>query len=900
MNLLELVDAGDTAGVLRELEAMTPDQRAAYAPELAARREALITGPNWWMVEYNGNVHETARCTAELGCRTTPQAAAAWLAAHQLQPATPDWMLDVVNLYPTAWRIELVTQVVAQASPNPRAMWFPITEHLVRTTGCPVPTSDVFIQGWLLSRLMYPARMQPGHRLDWVQGANYLERLRNDEFTPLLLPLAVERPSVAILTVEPLTALAADGVIDRAVLINRVFADAAGADARRQADMLNELALTAEEHARTAPQRAELAELLLTQLLQDGTPNETGAPRAALRALGLAPDENAAFLRDHVAMLDLSSPVADYGQEILIALEEAGLLEADVLTETCERVLLRPEKKLVRAQLSWLDRIARRDPARAGRVLADAAMAFQHPDVALQERALKLIARHLRNADADVLPELRAAAAGISPGLADRAAEVLGAPEDAGSGVGAGQYTETLPAAPEPRSVPGPIETAAEVAQEVAAVLAHPDDVVAFERALDGLVRHARLGRGALAAALAPAVRREPQPRHTDHGFTRIDEDYSQVDLYDVAAAVCGDERRRWHIHLREDEVANPFIHIIPKIAEISPPGRMLQARLSEAIELVESGSQPSLLALPTVSTGAIDAAVLVERIAGFEASGADPAPVDLAQALLRVGPAPDGPVLRAAEKLRSGAGRRLARWLRNGGLPHRDSAPPQWPVSDPARRPLEEWRPVARPGPVTDPALPPVAAALIGLRRCTQWESGRAGPFWMAQLPHHRDEVAARAHLPLFGDTVAPFLADAGGPAGFAVHWHVADGLRSAADPLLMLAAQGQLDSALLGGLLQAMLRHRESEAKPVTATLHAATETGAHATVWSVLAAALPGLLRGTPVRGAGALLALAAECASRCGATGPIPEVDAVAGRKGSSQTIKNARLLRDALR
>ncbi|WP_254395473.1 hypothetical protein [Streptomyces sp. AC512_CC834] len=42
-------------------------------------------------------------------------------------------------------------------------------------------------------------------------------------------------------------------------------------------------------------------------------------------------------------------------------------------------------------------------------------------------------------------------------------------------------------------------------------------------------------------------------------------------------------------------------------------------------------------------------------------------------------------------------------------------------------------------------------------------------------------------------------------------------------------------------------------------------------------MLEPALPALLRGTPVRGAGALLALAVECASRSGAKGGIPEVE-----------------------
>jgi hypothetical protein len=103
-----------------------------------------------------------------------------------------------------------------------------------------------------------------------------------------------------------------------------------------------------------------------------------------------------------------------------------------------------------------------------------------------------------------------------------------------------------------------------------------------------------------------------------------------------------------------------------------------------------------------------------------------------------------------------------------------------------------------------------------------------------------------------------------------------------------------------LLGRLLEKLLWHGITEPNRVADSLRAAAETGAYGTIWAVLDAALPGLLRGTPAGGAAALESLAAECVSRCGAKGEIPEVDAVAERGGSSQTVKNAKLLRDALR
>jgi hypothetical protein len=460
-----------------------------------------------------------------------------------------------------------------------------------------------------------------------------------------------------------------------------------------------------------------------------------------------------------------------------------------------------------------------------------------------------------------------------------------------------------LPAVPVPRPVPGPIATAAEVAQEVAAVVADDWDVVAFERALDGLVRHARLDRTALAEALAPVVRRKPRERR----------DCTQADIYDVARAVRGDEPREGAIiydaprlvrGLEARAGANPEEAAVLGWRHPCDPslaGSMLIARLTEVMDVIESGTQPFLLAVPTLATGALDAAVLVERMTELEGLGVTPAPVDLAQALLRVTPAPAEQVLRAAGKLRSDAGQRLARWLREGGLPRQDSTGEEWAA----------WWTPARPGVVLDPPLPPAAAALVGPYQQRKTSLGEpAAPFWVAQLPHHREEVMAREYLESRATggrsrtRVLPFVAESGGPAGYAVHFSLAFDMDAdpdaTMDAMLVLAARGQLDAGQLGQQVEQLIRHKYLEPNRACGALRAAAETGAPATVWSVLEAALPGLLRDTPARGAGAFLSLAAACASRCGAKGQIPEVVAVAERTGSSQVVKNARLLRDALR
>jgi hypothetical protein len=1029
MSLIKLAEAGDTAGVLRELGALTPAERASRAGELAARAEAMLADKSVW--GYTGE-ERTAQAAAELGCQVTPGTSAEWLVRDH--PLYPDYgqLVEVTSLYSPDWRAELVERLGALAKDSQHE-WLRLAEHIIQDTGCPVPATDGFISAWLADRSC------PGSH--WkLPGRTLLERLREDDLTPSLLPLAVARPGVRLVHLQTgaFLSLSADGLVDRSAVIRHMFADLVSAPPRLEdaTDVVKALALTSAEHAAVSDDRARLVERLLETIRYNFMDRETGPAFALLRALAptaaenarfaakylellrrdwwsaaapaagyaqqallkadeagllaaetfttvveqvpeasdwqgyrvaglvsrlslgraidrdgliqrafadlvgtapypgesaylltalaltpaehagvsddrvrllrpllerlleddgrkditaslaflsaLAPTvaENAGFAAQYVALLDRSSPVAGHAQEALLGLDQAGLLEPETFTEMCRRVLIRPEKKLVRAQLAGLDRAAGRDPARAARFMADAATAFQHPDPAIQEHALDLIARHLpTSADSMALPALRAAAQSLSPAFADRASELFGAPHDAPE-----RFAEVLPAVPASRPVPAPLATAAEVAQEVAAVVAGDQDVAAFERALDGLVRHARSDRDALAEALKPVTRREPVN----------DLDCRQADLYDVARAVLGAEPREFAVQSR----GGPF----------SLAGALLAARMTEAIEVIESGTQPFLLAVPTLATGALDAGVLALRLAKLEELGVTPAPVDLAQALLRVGPTDDPRVLRAAGELSSEAGRRLARWLHDGGLPHHDSEPGNWYRN-------ESWEASrsVRPAAALASAFPAVVAALIGPDR----ERGLMeppAPFWVAQLPHHRDELMAHDFAPGLSfhsvrrmTRILPFVAEAGGPAGFAVHRALAYGMARGAhgddatvDALLVLTARGQLDSGLLGRLLETLLRARLIEANRVVASLRAAAETGAYGTTWAIIAAALPGLLGGAPVREAAMFLSLATECASRCGAKGEIAEVVALAGRRSSSQTVKNARLLRDALR
>ena len=193
MNLIRLAEAGDTAGVLRELGTLTPAQRAALAAALAARAEAMAAAPD----EYTDE-QRIAQRMAELGCQARPGDAADWLLRNDPQYPTlrrdPGYhrLAEVVYLYPPDWRAELVARL-ALAAPGWWA-WFLLAERIIRDTGCPVPTTDTFISLWLAERRNPTAGELPAPEL----GGTMLERLRNDDLTPKLLALAVARPGVSL------------------------------------------------------------------------------------------------------------------------------------------------------------------------------------------------------------------------------------------------------------------------------------------------------------------------------------------------------------------------------------------------------------------------------------------------------------------------------------------------------------------------------------------------------------------------------------------------------------------------------------------------------------------------------------------------------------------------------
>lgn len=865
MSLVEQVCKGQIEGVVRELESLTPAERRACLPELKQLRKERRADA--WHARGDGR----ALLIAGVGCNTSATAAAAWLGGSDFGGGTA-WshpaLLAVVADRPPEWQAAVVAKLAERRS---RSWWggeYGLLEHLVRTTGCAVPTSDAFVTQWIRDRTWQ--NKLPGH-LTGVTGATLWDRLSVDPFVPVLVPRLFEVADIGAELdrgwhgTQPgggwpacLARLTEQGVLDRGEMIDRCVA----------------------------------------RLLRGGRAVDQRAFLVLLQTLAPTTEENAARARSYVALLDTLSTVAAHAQQVLGELDEAGLLAADLLGDASATVLFRTEKKLVRAQLGLLDRAARRDRAMAGPVVLAAADAFGHPDPELQDRALKLTARHLAAAGDGVLPQLRAAAEALNPAHSARAAELFGAAARPLDEV----YEEYLPPVPQPQEVPGPLGTPAEVAEELGAILAGDADVVAFERALDGLVRHAYLDRAALAEALEPVLRATP--------WSSWWIDCTAGDIWYVATAVAGPKPGG---ALRKHRSNSLF-------------GDQLADRLEEAARQILAGGVPFLLATPTSATGALEAAVLVERLAAYESLDARVGPADLSQALLRVAPTEDAEVLAAAGRLSSDAGRRTARWLTAGGLPRQ---PSQLVSFAPGREAgLDGWQAhilrdvvrtmVEQPGVVLEEPLTPDSMRLLGPvthSAAGMFAFGRFKParHWPAMLPHHREELAARvlgafASVETRGSSeLLPYLAEADGPVGPAVRLAVAYGLgarfpedrAAAVDALLVLAARGDLDGAMLGRELAELVGVGAVKPNRLLDSVRAAAETGAFGTVWSVLAGLVPGLLAGGQVRGTADLLALAADCARRSVARGAIVEVSAAAARGGASRLVKQAKALEEVL-
>jgi hypothetical protein len=668
--------------------------------------------------------------------------------------------------------------------------------------------------------------------------------------------------------------------------------------------------------------RGAMVDACVARLLRGGSTADHRAFLRLLKDLSLTPDEQRHRTADWLALAsDGVSSVASHAQSVLGVLALEGELTPRQLAEVSDAVLFRPEKKLVRAQLVLLGRVLARDASSAQELLPVVAQAFGHEDSEVQERALKLVERHLQKVKGTEVPaELTLAAGQLIPGLQSRAARALGTAPVKAPPV---RYVEVLPPAPQPTRLALAPASAPEVAEEVGAAMASEPGVAGFERALDSLVRHAYQDRDALMDALVPVLARRwwngPESgHHAENRFSRTD--FAVSDAEDGLDLLLASLRGRvqlgtLHAFVPRGSTARECVH--------SPLARAFEARLWEVAHRLQTDPLPFLLSTPTWSTGLLEPDELVDRLDEYRRLGARVSAADFAQALLRVRREDRAAAAQAAERaaaLGTAEGIRLARWLTQQG--------PELPTD---RRRTSGNRILLECGELLElqedfPAeFRPLGRPVSVFREhwyCHHW-SDDIRQHWLAVLPERRELVAMRMLRDV--STVAvdddrgaaaclPPLAESGGTAGEAVHLCLAYGLGArhpqdrltAVDALLTLAARGQLDAGRLGTDLGQLVRHGAVRPLRLAESARTAAATGANAAIWGMLRHTLPVLLAelavngsGASARGLGDLLAVAAECAERSGARGELPHLAQTAQRRGSSRLVSQARRLRSAL-
>ncbi|MET8833818.1 hypothetical protein ABZV78_07875 [Micromonospora sp. NPDC004540] len=845
-DFFESLIRGDVPAVRSVLDGLDEPARRALGEELVAhvrrRRD------NWWWGK-----EATALAVAAVGTLSTATKTAALLGRRSvmLRDADPEPVVAAARQRGVTWLADLASRLAERMRRDEPWEGWHFTAALLRAENVPPPTGDAFVAGWAHAMWWQPLR-------DRQQAAPLLDRLRTDPFLDALLPRLFEVDGIgADLSLggdgqavpRALTALAVEGRLDRAALLDGVLGRLLRGD--RPAALRPFLAL----HDLLAP-----------------TPDEvTTRTTAYLRLLADAP-----------------GPVATTAQRTLRGVGDA--VEVEALAEAARAVLTRPEKGLVRAQLSWLDALARQRPDREAEIAAVLAAGADHQAADLRDRALALAERH-----------------GHRP-VRSVAVRVAG-----------DELPPPMPAA----AAPPPITEVDELVEEVSALVGRGWPASALERVLDGLVRLASTDRERLQAALSPVLRRQ-QVGAYDHPWAVFN---VWVQLHGVLLAAAepaeaATRRDQWAAILSESltRKLRPFWRrrtVEP--ARRSAPALVYCSRLAEIGQRLDGRDDPGLLAAPTSATGAIDPTALYERLAAL-----GDRPVwrwDLAQALLRLPAGVDEALAAKAAALGTTAGNELAGWLRGDALP----TPVQRVVTVGRRDRIGSYDygydrlPVRRTVVATTP--PEGVADPLGLLTVPAQPVGRGhhggDELWPALLPGHRGLVAAHL-LPEVARaaqqdvreaaTVLPVLAECAGPGGPALDLALAYGLCArhevdrvaTLDALLMLAAAGDLDAPAVGAHLGALAADGQVTLTRAAIPLRDAVAAGGRLSTWRLLAGALPALLAApTPPRGTPDLLTLAAETAGATGVRIEVPGLADVVARGGGSRLVTEARRLASAL-
>ncbi|WP_283132716.1 DUF6493 family protein [Rhizohabitans arisaemae] len=676
----------------------------------------------------------------------------------------------------------------------------------------------------------------------------------------------------------------------------------------------------------TPARRETLLRGCVGRFLRGGSPIDLRYFGRLHEALRPTPEEIAPRARDYVRLLPAApGPIAELALNHLRRLDD---LDPSELTEALEGLLFRVERGLAESGLMWLEESVRRRPGPADELAPALTLAFGHKTFEVRQRAVRIalkLAPRLSRAGATTIGE---AVSALPPRLGSTLAAAFGGEVAEAEEVFDDFVPGTLPGPIRPRPFPAPLKSAREIADLFAN---HADDNPRrVERILAALVT-LDIDRDRLATDLITEYLRRPGTLRNTLG-TWIDplRGMFHPSGGEPSAAV------------RPLPTAPPpsFADLLPAPDKVPTPQWITLNRCAELFDALIAGNPPPvLLATPTREDGLLDPGVFVDRLAVCEAAGTPPLPADFQQALLRVARTVPAEVQEKAATLTSPEGRQAARWLAEGGLPdpkvtvewsrvHPRLFLPQWlaergPVEGRADRDSGGSPPGApdqAPNPGNSGTLRPTAvvdAPMTGyplIDGILTNLSTRVNP-WLVEdfspvLPNHRELSAA--HLlalvrasrydPVASSTKRLITTD--GPAGAALSAVLAQdtllfGHDHTSAPVLQLIAGDELPLDELAVQFAQRIKNTGDSIKKLSDALEHFARNGAHHQMWTVTETALRLLLPAEKEKARTGLIYLitfAAMLARWTDTRAEIPELTALAARKGDTKLLREARTLR----
>jgi hypothetical protein len=660
--------------------------------------------------------------------------------------------------------------------------------------------------------------------------------------------------------------------------------------------------------------RAALLDAALARLQRGGRPLATNEFVRDLESLGPTEDEIAARLRSYLVLLPLGSAtsVASMAQRELLGLHGAGRLRPEQLLEMSQAVLVRTDKKVLRAQLTHLSAHARTSPVDSDLVARATCTALDNAAPDIQRDAVDLLVRLGPGLSPATVAAVVVAGDALPADLRQRLTTGLGA--DAAPATD--PQVSALPRPPGPPAAVRPITSVDELVEELTAII-HSEPLTVrpadLDRVLEALPRLAGEDRDALRRA-ASSITEGATYQH-----------YRKMpDLYELGL-------RRGLVVLLATSLADDWAPARSELywRQLGAPGLAFCLRMLSLARTVRSDPRVRVVALPSVTTGSITAADLLTRLAAAASGGWEPDALDLEQALLRTDLSNAEPAPFAA--LGSAAGARAADWIAMGG--HRlpqivfERTTEYLATQNRSFEERLQGKPELSPTTHVIPAVDDPLEAGPLWSRLSSWAPSRGGlnagwepdaafDCWPLTLPHQRELVAAHLLPELTrarnsrsqGLTALVALTEGDGPAGTALLVALAyaaagkhqDAQSAAADGLIVLASRQQLDGAALGEILAWMVERGDIVAKRLVPPLGDAARGGAAVEIWAAITRVLAHLLVEAPkVAGIVDLLVLAAEVAPLAGATECIDGLDELAARTSRSRQVVEARRLRALL-